>query len=441
MLLEFALENWRSFTNFTALDLVEDGERYKKQREKLSYPKKYNTGILPIIMLLGENTAGKSNFLAAVKFVVDSVRAGILYFPSGSPVEFALNVVCKEKPTTFRLAILIGGTIFEYALGIRKAALEYETIAEIKPDGERRLWAMNSCGRFYFFRDEEKVRLFKTEDKNQLLLTLAGKAGFAPYAALYEAISAITVLTKQALGVGIRDEHELHRLKRFILAMDTGITDIQIEPLLPEDIPFKTIAASAGGKADQTLTPKQLKLSDSVVKEIQETLQKPIYPVGTEIRLKAFIPAVDPGIVALKTGIGIMFRQYHYFHGDGVPLAPDEISSGTQKLLRLAPFLLNLFEENNKSVLFIDDFDELFHPILALHLIRLYLRSCSNNSRKQLIFTTRNMDCLVSRLLHLDEKWIVKRDSDNGSELLSPSQYKGICDMGERLRRESRSRV
>ena len=60
------------------------------------------------------------------------------------------------------------------------------------------------------------------------------------------------------------------------------------------------------------------------------------------------------------------------------------------------------------------------------YLIRLFLQSAGAGTRSQILFTTHNVQVLTQDIFRRDEMWLVRRDSDGVSELVSLGDFKDI---------------
>ena len=79
-----------------------------------------------------------------------------------------------------------------------------------------------------------------------------------------------------------------------------------------------------------------------------------------------------------------------------------------------------------KKVYVIDEFDRSLHPTLMEYLICQFLQSVGAGTRSQILFTTHNMQLLTQDIFRRDEMWLVRRDSDGVSDLVSFGDFKDI---------------
>lgn len=92
----------------------------------------------------------------------------------------------------------------------------------------------------------------------------------------------------------------------------------------------------------------------------------------------------------LKSGIK------HFLLLDGSVVTMDKLSSGTIKFIELFYFFMDFINNNENSIILIDELDAFIHIELANFFKKLIFYWNSNQKKKiQLIFTSHNYDCLV----------------------------------------------
>ena len=91
-LLEAEIQNFKSFRAPAAVSLVSSAKSKKGKKGK-------GAKTLPVALFLGANGSGKSNFFAALRFLIESVNEGKV----SEAVPFLLDVESRRRPTVFRL--------------------------------------------------------------------------------------------------------------------------------------------------------------------------------------------------------------------------------------------------------------------------------------------------------------------------------------------------
>lgn len=113
----------------------------------------------------------------------------------------------------------------------------------------------------------------------------------------------------------------------------------------------------------------------------------------------------------LKSGI----KQFSLLDGSIVTL--DKLSSGTIRFIQLFSYFMNVIDNDNNSVILIDELDSFMHVELANFFKKLILLWNSIQKNKiQLIFTSHNYDCLVDNLSQKQIFYIDYIDHLSGSK-------------------------
>ena len=74
MLINFTLENWRSFRKPATFSMV--ASREKQHGERLTRVERYKLRLLPVAAIYGGNASGKTNFFAALNFARNLIVRG-----------------------------------------------------------------------------------------------------------------------------------------------------------------------------------------------------------------------------------------------------------------------------------------------------------------------------------------------------------------------------
>ena len=96
------------------------------------------------------------------------------------------------------------------------------------------------------------------------------------------------------------------------------------------------------------------------------------------------------------------------------------------RLFDLKPAFDKLNSANETLTYVIDELDRSLHTKLTSHLIARYTEECNEDSRKQLIFTTHDVQLIDQGLFRRDELWICERAEDGSSELYAITDFKDL---------------
>lgn len=97
-------------------------------------------------------------------------------------------------------------------------------------------------------------------------------------------------------------------------------------------------------------------------------------------------------------------------------------SLGTRKFFTISAPILDALE--NGTVLIIDELDASLHPLLTMHLIKMFHNKELNKKNAQLIFATHDTNLLQDDLLCRDQVWFAEKDRYGATDIYSLLEYK-----------------
>ncbi len=138
MIISFSIENWMSFHGSVSFSMVASRER--QHGDRVPKVAKYQTRILPVGAIYGGNASGKTNFFKALSFVKGLVLRGT--GPNSLiPVEpYRLDSANIDKPSRFRLELLIDEIIYEFSFAVTRKAVVEEKLVQITSTNEKILY-------------------------------------------------------------------------------------------------------------------------------------------------------------------------------------------------------------------------------------------------------------------------------------------------------------
>nr|WP_314744304.1 AAA family ATPase [uncultured Corynebacterium sp.] len=325
---------------------------------------------------------------------------------------FALDPSMQDEPTLFKLVFMLDETMYSYFLAIRNGCVIEEYLALLTADQEE----------LYFERTVDGTEFGSAWDNDILLTeivktlsekgTLAGRIAkilsnnekYTEINSVYHFLERIFWVspnsTIPSIFPGFYDSGSLNTI---LGALDTGVTGLDFTPLTTQEQPF-----------DQ----EELDSSTSIDMQIGEfrTKNGKLYAISHDDHSEKGNPEVKY----------VRFRhrgsQDHEYLLDW-----RQESQGTRKIIMLLPWLWAAARQTNSRILLVDKLDNSLHTQLAKALIQGFLRTCTNRTRTQLIFTTHDlllMDC--NELLRRDEIWITDKSIDGESTLIGLPEYRGI---------------
>jgi len=419
MLLQFMVENFRSFHSQVTLDMIPVKSRIHSHHVLVSEPKGRRVKCLPLAILYGANASGKSNLIRALAFAQKLILRGTR---GESPTEtrpFLLAPDAAEKPSRFEFVLKHDEVLYTYGFTVTQKMVNEEWLFAVYQKQEQRLFERvteNGKARLEFGdklapTQKEAQRLqFVAEGTrpNQLFLTEAIERNvdlLKPLMHWFRDHLIIIWPESQYQDLVMRahtDEQFREFLDSFLGIADTGIQGIELrEEKLDTNRYFSGLPEEAKKRLLDKLdrTPKQLTVVAGKV---------------------FFVLRQDQDKFA-----EILTLQTKHQSSDGQPVYfdPRDESDGTQRLMHIAPALLNL--QSSEDVYVIDELDRSLHPALCRLYIEAFLDGVTRAGKKgQLILTTHETNLLDLDLLRRDEIWFVEKDKAGASRLTSLAEFK-----------------
>ncbi|TMC10158.1 MAG: ATP-binding protein [Chloroflexi bacterium] len=329
-----------------------------------------DVAFLPVVAIYGANASGKTNVLAALRWMRMAVLNSLAEWSKGTGVPrepFALDPVARGESTLLEVDIVLAGVRHVYGFEVSDDRVETEWL-HVYPHGRRQVW---------FERDAEatadarirfpgeglkgpRTELVALTRPNALFLTVAASFNHPQLAPVHRWFAENLWFTNPR-----PDEPRRHAFTRRLLA-DPGMRG-RIESLLR--------SADLG-----------------------------VLSIEVEER--------DPGVPRI--------RLAHRTSAEPVMLDFDrQESQGTQAWLALVGPMLSALDEG--SVLLADELDSSLHPVLVAEAIRLFNDPEANRRGAQLICTLQDVTLLgnvhTRRPLDRDQVWLTTKGRTGESEL------------------------
>jgi len=404
MLLNFSVENWMSFRDFSTFSMI--GSRERQHNERVPRVNKYSSKVLPVAAIYGGNASGKTCFFKALQFVRDLVITNTQPESLIKVVPYKLDKSCQEKPTQFVVEMLIDECIWELTMSLNRHKVLSEKLTKITSSTETLMYERNADGSFYFSPSVlQKPPLMYAADgtrDNQLFLSnsvMQKIDEFKPIWAWFRSLALISpssVFTDHSIFTASLAGSK--SVREVIGELDTGIWGIE-----EVDVPIENIPESL-----RNLFVDKLQKSQSLIMG---------GPNGERYRL-----IVDGDNIRIKKTV-----TYHQgSDGSNVRFELHQESDGSLRLLDLVPAFLAISIKQAKGVVVIDELDRSLHSMMSMQLISSYLSTCSKESRAQLIFTTHDLYLMDQSLLRRDEMWVTERRKDGCSSIGAFSDFKEV---------------
>lgn len=389
MILEFSIENFRSFRERQTFSLIPDDGRRGEADHFIEVGDKYK--LLRSAVIYGANASGKSNFVKAFQALRNLVLDPNIRWSGRIPgliikhEPFSFSARTQNAPTVFSLDFLLESIRYTYKVSVSAAIIVAESLSFYPQGREAKLFTRK--GQTFEFGDYLKGQRNVVADltnSDQLYLSKGADNNIAQLIEVYRYF-------KESILVILYDDLD-HEAKYYIDIAERLFKAAKGDPFLPK---FTALLKSF----DTGILDFQIKES------------------------KHFKGNYNPA-----REFDIRMEHAQFDHSDqqaGSSFMPFESESkGTQKLFVLGGLLLQTLMQG--AVIVIDEFERSLHPLISSYLINLFQDPKINNKGAQLIIATHDTNLLSNNEFRRDQIWIVEKDRTGASELYSLADITGI---------------
>ncbi len=384
MLIEFSVENYKSFKDLQTLTMQATGEKEKGvdtiEYQRL-FPAKKNLNLLKTKAIFGANSSGKSNIIKAMTsfwMILQTNLSNELVLKEGIE-SFFLDETVKSSPTYFQVITIVEGVQYRYGFEADKNKIHSEW-----------LFVKEKKEILYFVREGQKIidynkskfkeilEVEKTTDRlyksNTLILSILHALNRPISSIVHQSISRDIIINH---GIESVDKNTWLRS-----SIENWKTDEK----------FKSFTFDLLSSIDKTITGFSI-----------EQNAKTIFDDNTEDDLML--------VKRNQNGREVLFDLEKH---EG---------SGTQKLFALS-YIIYLTLTLGYTLI-IDELDARLHPKLTREIISLF-QSKECHREAQFIFVTHDSNLLDSSLLRRDQITFVDKDQYGVSEIFDLSDVKGV---------------
>ncbi len=427
MLIEFKVENYRSFRDEQTLSLVSSND--PTHPDNLISCDGFS--VTKTAAVYGPNASGKSNLIKAFLAFRDFILGSATRMTLGDTIDispFRLDEKTGRTPSQFQITLMLNGQTYIYGfsttpervhdewLYVRKARGRLSNWLERRfiPKTKKTEWKIKG-----HIKPDAKLLQSKTRE-NGLVLSRGAELNVKELAPLFLWLKSnlqvfdlsstpeeIFAITEEAMT---KDDSLRSRILDMVKDADFGISNVEVvETQIPLS-PWRPVENFGKGKSP----------NDSAKKESPGKLKAPSdWTISEEkmadsnwSRIFSSLPNPRPTINVIST------EHIQYPSGESVKfnLEEDE-SNGTQRFFALAGPILNAFD--NGSTLVIDELDCSMHPLLTRKIIEMFHSNETNPKGAQLIFATHDSSIMDSSLFRRDQIWLTEKRRDGSTDLFS----------------------
>jgi len=418
MLIEFKVTNFRSIKDEQVLSLVANNYDHSLP-ENLIHP---DLARLPRVKLLkgatiyGPNASGKSNILAALRFMANFVENSATRIAPNDPTgtkPFCLDEESLSKPSRFEVMVVIEKTRYVYGFTLDKQRVFQEYLVAF-PKGSAQNWFRRTYDpKKNNYTWDHSASFFKLDTElcnktrpNSLFVSTGAQFNNAQLTTIYnwfsEGLAFINLGLKSRLGRSFtaslieEQKQNVTAIIALLKSADFGITGA--------DVTHKELTADFG-----------ITGADVTHKELTAEEIKAKYPPSM-VR--------DMEITGKSAGLKTLEISFKHRGASGKDANIDftEESAGTQRFFSLVGPWLDILEHG--YTVLIDELETSLHPMLVSDFLKLLFSSKFNKKGAQVIFTTHNPILLDTDIIRRDQVWFTEKDDNGATHLYPLTDYK-----------------
>lgn len=380
MLVNFTFKNFRSFKDEVTLSM----EAANIQELSDSVMKSGDDELLPVAVMYGANSSGKSNVLKAIKAMRDVLLNSVKLNPKEKldADPFALDMSSGTEPASFEIQFTMNGSKYRYGFDYTSDAIQAEWLYEKRP-GEREFELFLRSGDEYKVsktRFAEGIGKQSATPANRLFVSLVAQLNGKVSQAILDWFSNIDYMS------GMEDGGYAGKTLEMLFQNQKG--SIEIEHFFEEtNLGFAKLDVELDNSDD-----KKMK---------SETVHR------------------------MYDGNGNFIGERNF------PTEKME-SEGTKKIIEISGPIFDAIL--NGKILVVDELDAKLHPFLTRKIIGLFMDKEINSQGAQLIFATHDTNLLNLQYLRRDQIWFTDKDKTDSSELYSLVEFKD--DAGNKVRND-----
>tara|TARA_R110002124_G_scaffold287131_1_gene470607 strand:+ start:11687 stop:13054 length:1368 start_codon:yes stop_codon:yes gene_type:complete len=386
MLLQFALTNYRSFR---------DRKELKLRRPTVEVVKEFpEPGVAPAIAIFGPNSSGKTNLLRGLRDMFSMIRSSASEAEAGLPYTPFMLGDHDGQPTTFEVAVLLGGVRYEYGFTFDARRIQSEWLYSWPKNRQRLLFERNvddEAWRFGEYLTGPNAQIARSTRDDALFFSTARLLNHedltdlhAQFARLIRHVSSeqLPSVLQSTTDSLARDPERLRQVTQLMTRAEFGIVDLKIE-------------------------------ENQLGEEARETTRRLIQAIRPEATLEEIDSQMKRTMLSLVVA--------HSGSNGPVPLPFSWESVGTRNFFALLGPILDRLARG--GVIVIDEIDTSLHPRLVSEVVRLFQSPDTNPKQAQLVLSTHDVTVMMNtgdyKVLRRDQIWFTEKDEHGVSNLFS----------------------
>lgn len=392
MLLQFKANNFKSIKEPIILSM-QTASKDEKNDFKVGKYQLLNTAVL-----YGPNASGKSNILAALKYMKYIVlnRTKVMQSTDTLPYDpFRLSTETELSSSSFEIIFFVDNIKYRYGFELDETTIFSEWLFADENGRESKLFYRDideddyvnkdtfKEGFVFFDKESKKIKI----SKNRLFLWKCDEdEGFVSQLILhwfnnFNSLDGMrnSKYLKYTMNKLNNDDFK-DEITSLVKTADMGIESIESDE---EEYPEKILAIfSEKTREKQSSTRTFIKTHHKKFDEDKNELKNVVFELNKEE------------------------------------------SQGTQKFFAMSAPILDTLKKG--TLLIIDELDASLHPMLTKHLVKLFHNKNINKYNAQLIFATHDINLLKKSLFRRDQIWFADKNEYGATQLYSLAQYNNV---------------
>lgn len=390
LLLQFSVRNFRSIEETQELSFIAASLKDRTDG-LLESAELRGAKVLPALVLYGANASGKSNVIAALRYMRNAVlNSQAKWAPDSGTrvVQFLLGSESEvPSPSMFEVNFIFDGIRYQFGF----EATPQEFVSE---------W-------LYWYPNQHQQKLYTREG-----------AEIRPGRALKgqrEAIKEITRPNSLYLSAAAQSGHDvLSKVRDAFTQMDFAERPVSEQLVTPSE---KGVAATMDARAIEYLA--KLGTGISAARRQEEETDKRTVDLIREmgVVMKRVLESDAPDLASVPEGLKRSWLELGHKTKDGrtVYFVSDRESAGTKRLLQ---YLEPIFEALDAGGLMImDEMSNSLHTKACEAIFGLFSNPLTNPKGAQLLAATHDTNLLRSPFLRRDQVWFVEKNEYGASHI------------------------
>ncbi|WP_162198418.1 AAA family ATPase [Vibrio nigripulchritudo] len=355
--------------------------------------------VLPIAAIYGANGAGKTNFIAALSYFVNSIIYNVNRgFDDVSTPRFKLDPDYEIDETSFDMDFIVNGVHYHYGYIIDGDLITSEWLYSFSYKSRMSRTVLfhrdiDSEEEYYFsksFKGKNKS-ISEITNEHSLFLSTAAKSNHETAKSIYDFIRDSFNFrfrngkNEQLIAKKILENNLSQDISNFLSVIDIGAVKLEVN------------------KTQVDEEQKEIRSSvRNALLSVFENKDNLDFKFGSSEE-----DNIDYGISISRRNIDDDIIKFNY--GDE--------SLGTRSLISLLASAFLILR--NGGIFVVDELESSLHTLLSLKVVELFNNKNINKNGAQLIFTTHETQLLNFKGFRKDEAWLTEK-CQNGSTNLAP---------------------